>query len=323
MIAPDRPLDRAAAFVADIEAIPETLDRVDGPGTAAAVRTAVEALEVVGAAPASTRRVLLVGLGSSRFAALDAEGAFRAAGLDVEVHPASSDALPAPDAGTLCVAISNGGRSAEVVAEAARRRDRQPLLAITRDPSSPLAAAAEVVLPLPVEPEASGVAVTSFVATIALLRRLAAALAGATEPPFEADSAAAREALESRAAWLPSGLAALGRAEEVAVLAPWSARGTAEQAALLFREGPRRTATAFETAEWLHTGVYTALPGSVVLLLAGSPSDDEVERTVAMRGGTVIRAVPGVTAGAASITGPALLAAELWRAMPAGKPGDT
>ena len=61
--------------------------------------------------------------------------------------------------------------------------------------------------------------------------------------------------------------------------------------ALMLREGPRLRAAAHETADWLHTGIYTALPGYRALLLSGSPADPEIERVVARRGG-VLRRVP-------------------------------
>src|SRR5689334_21155957 len=84
----------------------------------------------------------LIGMGSSRFAALDAAAALRAAGRDAvaEVASASDGSAPGPD--TLAIVISNSGRTAETVAAAARHRDRSPVLALTA-PDSPLAAQAD------------------------------------------------------------------------------------------------------------------------------------------------------------------------------------
>ena len=324
-------VDRAAALVRDIEAIPSALE---------ACRTSV-------VAPGDRRpgrqirRVVLTGLGSSRFAALVAASAFRAAGLEVIVEPASTDTPDPSDADTLVVAISSSGRTPETVAAAERHRGRAQVVALTHEPESPLARAADATIRLPIAAEASGIATTSYVATVAVLLRLAAALgprrAGAPDAAVSIGRAAlaVRELLAARASWLGETLAALGDAEAVAVLAPAGSIGVAEQAALLFREGPRLGAVAFETAEWLHVGIYTALPGSVAILLAGSPSDAEVVRTVLGRSGRVVAVgapVPGAAAVVpgshdvgdpdahrlAEIVGPALLAAELWRAIPGG-----
>ena len=321
--------DRIAALVRDIEGIPDTLDRLGDATTVDAVRASIAAALRGFERPS---RVVMTGLGSSRFAALQAEAALAEAGVDATTLPASSAEQMEPVAGALTVAISNGGRTPETVAAVARAREAGPVIAITRDAGSPLAAAAGAVLALPIEAEESGVAITSFVATIGLLQHLAAELGPARGPETAKSAADARAILATRGAWLAAALEAPGIEEEVAVLAPWSLRGIAEQAALLLREGPRRSATTFETAEWLHTGVYTALPGGVVLLFAGSPADEEVDETVRSRGGRVLRLPigggslvprapdPG-TQALAGIAAPALLAAELWRTI-ARDPGD-
>ena len=56
----------------------------------------------------------------------------------------------------------------------------------------------------------------------------------------------------------------------------------------MLREGPRLPATAYETGDWLHTGVYLALPGHRVLLFPGAPADPDVIATVERRGGQVL-----------------------------------
>lgn len=318
--------DRVAALVRDIEAIPDIYERLaGGEHLAHAVRA------VLGGPRGLPRRVLLTGLGSSRFAALHVETRLRAAGIDSVVVPASTDIPVEPAADRLCVAISSSGRTAEVVAAARRHREAGAVLAITLDAGSPLAGAAHATAVLPVAAEESGIATTTYAATLAALVHLASAL-GAPGGPMSPEeeilsgARAARAVLASRDSWLPEALAVVRCAEAISVLGPWSERGQAEQVALLFREGPRRSADVFETAEWLHVGVYTALPGTVVLLLAGSPADAEVARTIAGRSGQAIAvhgpgadvswpaaAVVPSPAGLGRFVGPALLAAELWR----------
>lgn len=320
--------DRAAAFARDVAAIPEVYERLaDGGGVAPAIR------DVLGRSPRRPQRIVLTGLGSSRFAALAVEGRLRAGGAEVVIEPATADVPVDPRAGSVCIAISSSGRTPEVVAAAERHRGTCPVLAVTRDGASPLAGAADAVALLGVDAEESGIATTSYAATLAVLLHLTAALGRAVAPQQELAEAAraAREAIASRGAWLPPALVALRGVESVWVLAPWSERGQAEQVALLFREGPRRSAEVAETAEWLHTGLYTALPGSAALVLTGSPADDEVQRTIEGRSGRVLAvhehgnagswpvaaSIPG-PAGLARIVAPALLAAELWQALTGG-----
>jgi glutamine---fructose-6-phosphate transaminase (isomerizing) len=315
-------VDRVAALIEDIEAIPALLERLAEPRTVEAIRAALVA--ALGARTSPTA-ITLTGFGSSRFAALQAESAFRSTGLPVLVAPAADDDPQVRSGDVLTVAISSGGRTGEVVAAAARARRWGPTLAITRDADSPLGQAAAAVLALDVEPESSGIAITSFVATIAVLLELAAELGGAPRPDLATSGSAARATLAGRDSWLPAALATCAAEEEVAVLAPWPLRGVAEQAALLFREAPRRTASAFETAEWLHVGVYTALPGSVLLRIPGSPADAEVDRTVEGRSGRVIDLPAHASDPIAGIAAPALLAAAWWRALSSdtSEPSDT
>ena len=305
-------IDRIDAFVRDLESIPDVLERT------------IDIDWLLDALAAATRRrydrVLLAGLGSSRFAAMLVEDLFLGGAAKVVVQPAGADRALAPDEHLLTIAISASGGTREVVDTAQRNKGEGTVIAITRNASSPLAAAAHAVAVLPVDAESSGVSCTTFVATVAALLRIGVSMPpapGSTMVPEAVPEGlrlvadATRELLASRDSWLPPALEALDGVEDIAVLAPWSQRGAAEQAALHLRECPRRSAAAYETADWLHIGIYTALPGSAVLLFEGSPSDGEVERVVADRGACLVR-VPGPE-GLSRTTAASLLAAELWR----------
>ncbi len=100
------------------------------------------------------------------------------------------------------------------------------------------------------------------------------------------DALAAR--LDTADGWQSRFVDALDGAASIDVLADASLLGLAEQAALMLREGPRLPATAYETGDWLHTGVYLALPGHRVLLFPGAPADPDVIATVERRGGQVL-----------------------------------
>jgi glucosamine--fructose-6-phosphate aminotransferase (isomerizing) len=324
---PDRPpVDRAAAMVRDIESIPAVLERSADPAWVA------DAVRIANARP--FRQVLLAGLGSSRFAAMIAADLFLGAAAQVVELPAGADRRPGPHPDLLTIVSSASGRTRETVAAAEENRGIGKVIAITRDPGSPLAAAADAVAVLPVDGESSGVSSTTFVATVAALLHLGVALPareGSTMVPEAVGEGlrrvadATREVLATRQAWLPAALDALDGIEEIAVLAPWSQRGGAEQAALHLRECPRRSAAAYETADWLHTGIYTALPGTAVLLFEGSDAgagararadadagpDAQVARVIADRGARLVR-VPGLESISRS-TAVSLLAAALWQ----------
>ena len=77
--------------------------------------------------------------------------------------------------------------------------------------------------------------------------------------------------LEGRGAWLATTAELFDGADAVGVIGPASSQGLAEQAALMFREGPRMRASAHEAVDWHHTAIYTALPGYRALLLPGTP----------------------------------------------------
>lgn len=320
--------DRAALLVKDLERVPAVLRR----------QAAASSPDVSGPGHHGDGRIVLTGLGSSRFAALAIAPILAAAGTAVVVEHAST-ARPAPvGPGTLVVAISSSGATRETVAAAGRAREAGArVLAITNRPTSPLTAAADGVLELEAGEEASGVASATFTATVAALLRLAGALGAPVDAPtvIAAAAEAAADALANRHAWLASAADILGGGAPIHVIGDASALGTVEQAALLFRECPRLDADATDAGDWLHVGIYTALPGYRALLLAGTPYDEEIVRTIHGRGGRMVAVGPPLADADLAIALPgaclrdpvaralvepivaASLAAELWRRVPA------
>jgi len=317
-------IDRASLLVADLERIPGLLRAHMAPGP----------IRPVGSPAGTLRRIVLTGLGSSRCAALAAAPLLRGAGLEVTVEHASV-ARPTPvGRDALVVAISASGRTPETIAAVTRARSAGArTLAITNRLASPLTAASDVVLDLGAGDEASGIASLTHAATLATLVRLAAGLGADVDPAAALGSAAdaAERLLETRPAWLVPAAAALDGSDAVHVIADADALGTAEQAALLLREGPRLLADATDAGDWLHVGIYTALPGYRALLLAGTAYDAELVAVIAGRGGRLVAIGRPVDGAAASIRlwgaaesdplarafvealASALLAAELWR----------
>jgi glucosamine--fructose-6-phosphate aminotransferase (isomerizing) len=235
-------------------------------------------------------RVVFAGLGSSRYGALDAAVQLRAAGVPAWVEFASADAATPPSPDTVLVAISASGKTPETVAVAERHRGISLVVAVTNQPESRLAASSDVVLPLYAGVETSGVSSRTFLATITVMHLLNDRLRGRA-----ADVAALRPVvegldtvLERRGTWLATTAELFDGAGAIGVIGPASSQGLAEQAALLFREGPRLHASAHDAVDWFHSAIYTALPGYRALLLPGTPDPGRLADAIAGRGGATV-----------------------------------
>jgi glucosamine 6-phosphate synthetase-like amidotransferase/phosphosugar isomerase protein len=317
-------------FLADVLSAPErlagTLDAYDAPDGP------LERL-----AAASVDRVVLIGMGSSRFAALTASALLRSRVIPAWAEYASS-AVPSPPAGgTLAVGISASGATSETVAALERHAGTSTTVAVTNVPGSAIEGPADVVLPLHSGPEPGGVACVSFQATLAVLLLLAGQLGegddvgvGGLRPAVEQ----ATSLRDGRGGWLDEVAALVAGGELTQAVAPSHRLSSALQSALMLREGPRLNASAAETGDWLHVDVYlTKRPGYRTLLYTGSAFDDGVLEWATSRSSPVI-AIGEPRAGAAAYvplppateavralveTGVAeLVAARLWAA--AGRP---
>lgn len=310
----------ADAFLDDVLAEPETLERV------------IEVYEDVGSPLRAlelddVERVRFVGMGSSRFAALPIASLLRAHAFDATAERASAVvATPPPAVGTLTVCVSANGRTPETLEAAERHQGRSTVVAVTNVPNSPLTGAADVVLPLGAGEERGGVACRTYQATLAVLLLLARKL-GAEVPDLRPAVDAAHAIRETRDAWLDRALDVLGG--NVAVVAPDERISSAEQGALVFREGPRIPADACETGDWAHVDVYlTRRPGYRALLFGGSRFDATFVEWMQRRGAAFVAVGEPVEGAALTVEHPArdplcallvettvaeLLAAELWR----------
>jgi glutamine---fructose-6-phosphate transaminase (isomerizing) len=104
-----------------------------------------------------------------------------------------------------------------------------------------------------------------------------------------ATAAASADLLDRRAHWLPEAVDLLGGPDLTAVVAPARRLGSASQSALMLREGPRRAAVGCETGEWSHVDVYlTKTLDYRMLLLTGSPWEDELLRWTSERGTRIL-----------------------------------
>jgi glucosamine--fructose-6-phosphate aminotransferase (isomerizing) len=154
--------------------------------------------------------------------------------------------------GALCLAISQSGRSPDLLASATAYKDAGAfVVALVNDEESPLAALAHEILPLCAGPERSVAATKSYIASLAAQAGLAAAWAG-------------DDTLAGRLADLPSAMAQafaldwssalppLLGARNLFVLGRGYGFGVAQEAALKFKETCGLHAEAFSAAEVRH-----------------------------------------------------------------------
>src|SRR4051794_6817805 len=173
--------------------------------------------------------------------------------------------------GQFFLAVSQSGRSDDLVANAAMAREAGALTAaLVNDTESPVAAACDIVLPICAGPERSVAATKTFVASLAALLRLVADWAG--DRP-----------LASAVNRLPERLASAGDLDWSAAIDPIAAasslvaigRGPTPavppEAALKLKEIANLHAEAFSGAEFLHGPV--ALVGDRYPILALMPTD--------------------------------------------------
>lgn len=243
--------------------------------------------------PGGVRRVLFLGMGSSRYAAGVAALRLRAAGIDAYADYGSTAASYPAGPETLVVPISATGGSRETLDAVARYAGGPSFVAaLTNTPGSALTEAADLVVPMHAGEERGGVSCRTFQHTLALLLALESRLTGDGRdlPGLVRRSAeASADLLDRRDEWLPLALELLDGPHGVYTIAPPERLSSAEQSALMFREGPRRPADACETGDWAHVDVYlTKTLDYRALLFPGSRYEDQAMDWVQQRGSTVV-----------------------------------
>jgi glutamine---fructose-6-phosphate transaminase (isomerizing) len=291
----------ADGFRADVEETPGSMRRL------ADALAAGETGRVPERMLADVDAVLLLGMGSSAYAAGVVAARLRARGVRAVAELASSELLPPADPSLLVVAVSASGGSAETVSAAARYAGVASLVAVTEEPSSAVTARADHVVPLLAGPEAGGVACRSYRHTVAVLLALADQIAPGTAtdlaPSCRAAADATEELLTTADTWAGAVAGRLDGPDGCWVAAPAGRLCSAQQSALMLREGPRRAAHASETGDWSHVDVYlTKTLDYRLLLLPGSPYDGELLRWTTERGSTVV--TTGAAVDGAAVTVP-------------------
>jgi len=181
------------------------------------------------------------------------------------------DAAPSL-AGALVVGVSQSGRSPDIVAvlEAARR-DGSLAVAITNEPESPLARAAEHVLPLGAGPERAVAATKTYTASLGALAMLSAALegGGARSRELEALPELLRDTLDLNTG-LDDAVARYRYAEQFVVVGRGFNYSTAFEVALKMKETSYLVAEPYSPADLLHGPVAMIDRGFPALVIAPS-----------------------------------------------------
>lgn len=234
-------------------------------------RAAALAASGPGALPERGERVAVAGCGTSWFIAQSYAAAREAAGHG------ETDAFAASEMPTLRVydrvlVLSRSGTTTEILTLLARLAGVVPTVAITADPATPVARAADAVIALSFADEQSVVQTRFATTELALLL----AHLGQDMAPM---AAAAEDVL---AAPLP---AELTSADQFTFLGTGWTCGLASEAALKLREAAGCWTEAYPAMEYRHGPIAVAGPGRVVWLLG--PSPDGLIDEVAAAGGIV------------------------------------
>lgn len=287
---------KAEGFLADLGRKPEVL------------RTLAERLAAenpwAAVVPPDVDRVVLLGMGSSAYAAAVAAARMRRRGIVAVSELASSRLLPDWGPRTLVVATSASGGSVETLDALDRLRGGVHTVALTNTPGSAITSRCGAVVMLHAEPEVGGVACRSYQHTLALLLSLEAHLTGEGSEAVAASVAAAADASEhlltTEEAWLPEVSGLLLGPAGTHLAAPAHRFCSAQQGALMLREGPRLPAVGCETGDWSHVDVYlTKTTDYRLLVFAGSPWEPQLAEWTSARNSTVV-ALGGDVPGAGS-----------------------
>jgi glucosamine--fructose-6-phosphate aminotransferase (isomerizing) len=184
--------------------------------------------------------------------------------------PALTDAL--------VVGISQSGQSPDIISvlEEARAQNR-PTVALTNDPTSPLAKASDVIVDLAAGEERSVAATKTYTSTLTMIALISEAI-----DPNRSDLARLSESvttvleMERTIESLASSFADI---EHCAVLGRGFNQATAFEWALKLQELTQVVAQPFSTADFLHGPVAVVEPGYPVLAISVlGPAHREVER---------------------------------------------
>ncbi len=185
--------------------------------------------------------------------------------------------------GALVVALSQSGASEDLVASLAAARASGALtVALVNVEDSPLARAAEVVLPLHAGEEKSVAATKSYLTMLVALAQLVGAVEEAADLEEALPQLPERMAVAAAADW-NAGLELFAPATDAYVIGRGYAYAAGQEVALKLKETSALHAEAFSAAELLHGPVAIVGPGYPILALA--PYDRPYLQVLELLGG--------------------------------------
>ncbi len=228
-------------------------------------------------------RLILTGMGSSLYALHPLQIELAEAGFTPLLVETAEllHALPRLREGALVIAVSQSGRSAEIVRLVGERPEGTALIGVTNTPESPLAAGADAVL-LTDAGEEFSVSCKTYVAALAALCLLGAVLRGAAAEARRAElGQAAGAVLQYLGEWR----------DHVDRLASFSVemrhlflvgRGASLAAALtgglILKESTHRAAEGMSSAAFRHGPLEMVGPGTTVLVFGGAEKTRDLNR---------------------------------------------
>lgn len=267
-------------------------DLEQGPARFRLLLDALEQGEPWGAALGTTpRRIVLLGMGSSHFANSVIALRLQAAGIAAHAVLACAEPLPMVTPDDVVIAVSASGESAETLAATQRFVGRCRIITVTNTEGSAIEALGDAQVPLLAGVEEGGVACRSFTHTLALSLALFDLLTGSSVSTSALRGAiiATEDLLQRRDAWLEDATGLLLGPDGTTFVAPARRLSSAQQSALMLREGPRLPAIACETGDWSHIDVYlTKTTDYRMLLLPGSTWEPQLWEWTTQRGSTVL-----------------------------------
>lgn len=249
-------------------------------------------------------QLVFLGMGSSHYANSVAAARLRCAGISAVAELASSDLLPKVTAGTVVIAVSASGGSVETLSALEHYQGSARTIALTNTVGSKITDLTESSVLMHAHDEKGGVACRSFQHTLALLLALQCHLVGGRDVPWllRASADATEDLLDRSPQWLANISELLLGPQGTHVVAPARRFSSAQQSALMLREGPRLAAVACETGDWSHVDVYlTKSTDYRMLLLTGSAWEPQLLRWVTERGSTVVAVGQELPAASASL----------------------
>ena len=300
-------------FIAEISGQPDALRRA-----AAGLAAQAEALDAVATRVGGT--LVFAGMGSSYDACYPAVTALAREGVAAVMTDTAEllhFRLPMLHAGDDLILVSQSGESAETVraAEQLRSRGDTPrIIAVTNDPDSSLARAADLTLQT-LAGEETGPSTMTFAAALVVIGASALAIAGA-KPAEVADrmthdaemTATAIDDLLARASLADDLVSWHGGRATTVILARGGARAAAEMGALTLKEAVGMPVESLQTAQFRHGPLELAGPDLAAMVIATEPETRDLDLGVADElralGAAVWTVTAGVSATGATDVGP-------------------